>query len=234
MPECEGGDAWKITGEGSLHDFTKAINISCNRLLWQELPGGQPQLKVLRKHLNYVMKTKKDADYGMLLCIASGGVWTNHKELSEGMSNSNGGYCSLCGCNAGAIRHRYYECTALLGKTGIVGDTQMLCSTALKSYDRQLGRWERALPMATWYDIPQVDEQAITMHMAGLEHGAISHKEWWADGSGGGHTADVRLRRCGWSCVAMDFHSGEVINRGQPWAPSQAHTQCQELNSRLS
>ena len=73
MPECEGGDAWKITGKGSLHDFTKAINISCNRLLWQELPGGQPQLKVLRKHLNYLMKAKKDADYGMLLCIASGG-----------------------------------------------------------------------------------------------------------------------------------------------------------------
>ena len=72
--------------------------------------------------------------------------------------------------------------------------------------------WNRALIPCAWYPTPDpVNESLDFIH--GPPDGFQRLELFYSDGSGGAHSKDPMLRRCGWGFVGMD-HYAPVVGKG--------------------
>lgn len=86
------------------------------------LQGG-PDMTVLSKHLKLLRKQGENAKAGMLMCIASGGHWSQSRKHAAGLFESP--ICLDCGTGIQDETHRFWVCSKFCSdQTGIVHKTR--------------------------------------------------------------------------------------------------------------
>ena len=172
-------------------------------------------LFVLRKLRRHLCRMHLPDQVGVLDAVASAGMWPLQRRLEAGYLPPPGEQwaCCLCKQHPDTELHRVWECPALGESLPGMKVDLMLRRQAVQHAQEGPCLWLRGLPYASWYTaVPEAGDSAETWAVgAFLEYEVIPSElaerwRWYSDGSGGPHGSDPRLRRCGWSLVAIEQH----------------------------
>ena len=211
-------DEWHITGRGSVAVFKKDLASIMDKAAWATASlhrhgDGLQEGAVLhgpKKHLRYLQTKGLGSEYTMLATTLAGGVWTGERCRQEGMEVE--GLCPACGTQPDTEEHRLWFCECnLTDQDPRIQRTNGLVPAGRASYEKRPAVWIRGLPAAGDYDIPEPMDEGQIWKWGSPPAPTEAGTTWWGDGSGGAHTKDPRLRRCGYGAVAYHTSGNQLI-----------------------
>ena len=201
---------WKFTGVGDYRELIDAIARSAMIGHWRvaacHMDGAGMEdgvdLTALKKHLKHYQGIGADDRHAALTTIASGACWPRVRKKEADLLPS--AQRVRCGHHSEDTAHFFWNCPCNRSIDHVdVSSTQHWAGRASNSEFKCL--WHRGLPPKKLYpSIPlPSDEPEIYTIGSAAQYG--SNTMYFLDGSGGEHSADTRLRRCGWGTVTIDF-----------------------------
>ena len=206
------GQEWAYDGTlNGLAAFQAHLRESISLFLWAQasvyehgkgLEKG-PDLAVPTALYSHYGRTGRFAERALLVLVCSAGTWPNQRLLQSGLAQS--GACPRCGQEE-SLLHRYWYCPAngTSDHPDIVS-SQHLVRRARREAGQFPALWLRALPPSEWSRpqaglLPEGFVRSITL--LPMPEDELRHV--FLDGSGGAHSSDPRLRRCGFAAVMVD------------------------------
>ena len=204
---------WELTGEAVdlkmlLHDIRHVVA----KKLWsgaaQHLHGkgleSGAYMGVLHKHLARLTRKHKSEDHGLLVRIATAGMWPQDRRAAAGMAVDS--LCPLCKVKHDSLFHRTYECTVIAADESMA-PTADLVPGASEGMEALPCLWLRGITPASWLDevpdAPDAAEVVCLGAMADVDWQLQASPTFCSDGSGGAFTSTPILRRCGWGLVEV-------------------------------
>ena len=208
------GEAWDLGVPGVIDGLKLEFAETLREKLWGRIghtqhatgatEGIDPTVAI--RYLARLEKQGKPGEAGMLRTILAGGVWGRHRKWEAGLSTSK--LCPRCLLGEDTDLHRYWVCPANgQSEHPDIRRTQLLCETAVREAPELPCFWLRGLVPKRAVPLP--GKPAMQVKAFGsllLDEGAKAGPgTYYGDGSGGKHSADPRIRRCGWSvCQVSD------------------------------
>ena len=152
---------------------------------------------------------------GLLHCTTAAGYWTQERRHRYGLTPTP--LCPRCGTAPEPPSHRYWNCPANdLLQEDCMQKSEPLRRQALAEANTYQCFWLRGLPPASW--TANLQPAIPTEHIEySTGRGAWTPEfTYYVDGSGGTHSSDKRIRRCGVGIVQLDYrtHSDYTLTEG--------------------
>ena len=212
---------WQLEGlctkdGGCLQAILADIEEDCNSQLWAKaalhrggegLQGGC-DLTVIKKHLKLYEQTGDACKAGMLMTAATGALWPMARKC-EVFTNQATPDCPRCGLKEDEF-HRIWACTGNQQCTsqdnqGVIDSTEYLTASATEDRDGNLCFWTRGLVPSSWVQVPPPLADPPIWLIGGK---CYEPGRYYTDGSGGKHTSDIRIRRCGFAIAKIVMYNG--------------------------
>ena len=160
---------------------------------------------VVKKHLRWYEKRGDWASYGALNVAATGAAWPRGRCHESGMLG--GPRCERCGAPTEDSVHTIWECEANNSiEDKIMDATKGLQKVALKHARATPCLWTRGIIPEELVKVEPPPTHTETIMVGDpLEWQFDGMRIIFLDGSGGKHSSDSRLRRCGWGVAVMNF-----------------------------
>ena len=171
-------------------------------------PEGAYDVSIVRDLVKFLRKEGKHDLAGALRMAACDGIPNRNTLYNKGLVESP--MCLLCNAEPDSATHRYWQCRSLGGcEADYVAITSGLAGH--HSPDNEM-MWNRALIPCSWHPTPDpIDDSLDFLH--GPAAGFQDLSLFYSDGSGGVHSRDPLLRRCGWGFIGMD-HLTPLVGKG--------------------
>jgi ribonuclease HI len=234
------GCTWMFKG-GSLDPVLKAVQSSIEQALWSRAaevgvagaglesgPWGLPARNFLR-----YLSDHRPEHHQLALAILSAGLWTRERLHRAGLAPE--ALCPRCSGGPETLHHLFWECPSNdLISDPIIARTAVLFQQSTADEKLLDAFWLRGLAPESWCDPTPIEADPICRELgAWHDHFGRNEIHIFTDGSGGLHSADPCMRRCGWSWVATaseDCHLQAASIRAA-WGPLPASL-CDHTNNR--
>ena len=180
---------------------------------------------VIKRHLKHYESRGMNDRYAALLTIAAGACWTRKRKFDNDLVSA--AVCALCNADrpldgddalddgddalayCGDSLCFFWRCPKLRAlESGPAKDAV----EATKHLEKDAGGtpcfWLRGLAPKGAYPVVPDPEENFVYKRTGAENLFLSGSVFYLDGSGGVHTGDARLRRCGWAACVVAFGEG--------------------------
>ena len=189
----------------------------------------------LRGMVNHLSRLSKSGQYetqGAIICCATASAWPNariHEEYPDADS-----LCPRCGRFPETELHRHWECSAN-DELKACNKSKFLIPKARAQAVKCPAFWLRGVVPAEWTVVPPPcdasDPCEENFDDLPDREGTPQNRLWLCgDGSGGVHTQDPRLRRCGWSWVELQAEGNVPSTRIHRAKSASLHGRRQTVN----
>jgi len=215
------GDRWEYKeGLGTL--FYKEFSESIRTQLWgaasEYLWGAGLQdgvdLTVAEQEIASLAAGDKFEEKGMLITSLCAGCWPRTRLHEAGKIDDPS--CPRCKQAPETLQHRYWECPANtdIESPAICESNRFRCDYS----DAAQCFWLRGLVPKGWTTTGPLPQESLQQREGVFLGSKPFGGEYFTDGSGGLHTADPRLRRCGWAVVSATKSAQErAVLEGALW-----------------
>ena len=211
------GSHWQLTEQCMNMDlFLDELARDIDAVLWTRasdhwqgmgLQFGGPDQWALQRALSRA-KRKDMKIYNMMVKVAGKGCWTRQR-CHEQLASRPSPLCPRCGEAAETDFHRWWECPA--NKELSTNDPEAFSTRVVMHAYRYGSEFpclaaRGLLPVALTTPPPpaEANDGVFAPELAtGVRRTWTRIRDAFTDGSGGRHSADPRLRRCGWGFVVL-------------------------------
>ena len=156
--------------------------------------------EVLKSHLESLNANEAHGKAGLLRKAACSALWPRQRSHQADLVSSP--LCPRCGEENEDEFHRIWTCKANhYDFNEDIRDSEHLLQEAACQREDQAALWCRGLVPRN-FTLPEAPEWNPRPMQLGS---CLSPGTFYLDGSGGAHSADPRLRRCGWAAVKLDM-----------------------------
>ena len=222
----QGEKWWAYTG-GDPEELLEAIRKDISQKLWKKaaehiggegLQGGA-DFTVARRYLGWLRRKGKVKEAGLLQTILAGGMWTRKRRHEAGYLTEP--VCARCGRDEETGTHLIWNCQANEQIEQALQTRTKELRRAWIEGDQKFNKecfWERGLVPAEWTQVRAPTDEHLEVDVGDIS--TWGGGWYFSDGSGGQHTKDPRMRRCGWSLVQLRNHSTQEYSaQGPPTSP---------------
>ncbi len=132
------------------------------------------------------------------------------------MPDAEEGLCKRCAKSGGVLEtplHRFWQCPDNCNAGPIVQETEHLGKWAVKHSQELVIFWLRGIPTAKMMEVEEAPESCEVWQAGDPSTLQRANLRVYTDGSGGPHSGDLLLRRCGWSWIIKDEGGGLAFAR---------------------
>jgi len=165
------------------------------------LKGGLDN-RVLWRHLDVLIKNDLKGKESILRKAACGAMWTRQRKQGHNLVEDS--TCPRCGQESEDDLHRIWKCPHNDTISGdAVDKSKHLQEMAVEGSQESACFWLRGLVPKGWTQCPEAEGKEVALERIDIQ-GPWQGGTFYVDGSGGRHTRDARLRRCGWATIQTD------------------------------
>ena len=202
------GDLWAFDSNVGLEALVHDLKQSIRDKIWAKVghthnahgatDGIDPT--VAEKYIKKLEASSRAAEAGMARSVLCRAIWGRYRKWEAGLATS--ALCPRCMLAQDTDVHRYWACPAnAKSEHKDIIETQYMCRTAVQEAPSLPCFWLRGLVPAN--KMPKASEPVAVTEAFGDMNCTGAQKSgpglYFGDGSGGKHSSDRRLRRCGWS-----------------------------------
>jgi len=203
------GAVWKVIDDVDSTDIGDSVSAAAQRATWARAArhfcgGGLEQgadLRPVKLFIASLKRWKRPADANLMGRITAGGSWPLMR-VHDAYPHVDP-ICTRCGVEPDTPYHRHYGCPCNIpASPKLAADFDTLKCEALEGHHSWPCLWFRAINPAAFTSIDEPYDDS-PMQVKGLWTFSPAARIY-TDGSGGIHSSDPRLRRCGLSAVLYD------------------------------
>lgn len=145
--------------------------------------------------------------HSVALLVATGALWPEARRVESGLSSDP--LCQRCHRAVDSPLHMFWECEPCIdAEDEAIQSSNYLIKRAPKGMEVAPCLWARGIPHGEWFPPPPPQDVRV-WEVGAAPAGKVQVHRWFTDGSGGKHSSDKMLRRCGWAAVLVFGPPGE-------------------------